>query len=112
MSNAIDKPVLIIHEGEKAGQRWIIRDPELIVGRGGECDLVLPERQVSREHIRIYRANDLYYLEDLDSKNGTWVNGKQVKALRRAGDLHRRQLQPAFRCGCIRQGCAGDPRRG
>ena len=80
MSEAADKPVLIIHEGEKAGQRWTIRENELIIGRGGECDLVLPERQVSREHIRIFRADDGYYLEDLDSKNGTWVNGKQVKA--------------------------------
>jgi hypothetical protein len=80
MSDAVDKPVLIIHEGEKAGQRWTIRENELVIGRGGECDLVLPERQVSREHIRIFRADDGYYLEDLDSKNGTWVNGKQVKA--------------------------------
>jgi hypothetical protein len=80
MSDAADKPVLIIHEGEKAGQRWTIHEDELVVGRGGECDLVLPERQVSREHIRIYRAGDSYYLEDLDSKNGTWVNGKQVQA--------------------------------
>jgi predicted component of type VI protein secretion system len=52
----------------------------LIIGRGGECDLVLPERQVSREHIRIFRSGEGYYLEDLDSKNGTWVNGKQIKA--------------------------------
>ena len=80
MSDAVDKPVLIIHEGEKAGQRWTIRENELVIGRGGECDLVLPERQVSREHIRIFRADDGYFLEDLDSKNGTWVNGKQVKA--------------------------------
>ena len=80
MSDAVDKPVLIIHEGEKAGQRWTIREDELVIGRGGECDLVLPERQVSREHIRIFRADDGYFLEDLDSKNGTWVNGKQVKA--------------------------------
>lgn len=81
MSDVADKPVLIIHEGEKAGQRWIIRENQLVIGRGGECDLVLPERQVSREHIRIFRGEDgNYYLEDLDSKNGTWVNGKQVKA--------------------------------
>jgi DNA-binding winged helix-turn-helix (wHTH) protein len=78
MSDA-DKPVLIIHEGEKAGQRWTIREDELVIGRGGECDLVLPERQVSREHIRIYRDGYTYYLQDLDSKNGTWVNSKQVK---------------------------------
>lgn len=80
MTEAADKPVLIIHEGEKAGQRWTIHDDELVIGRGGECGLVLPERQVSREHIRIYRGADSYYLEDLDSKNGTWVNGRQVKA--------------------------------
>jgi DNA-binding winged helix-turn-helix (wHTH) protein len=80
MSNAADKPVLIIHEGEQAGQRWTIREDELVIGRGGECDLVLPERQVSREHIRIFRDRDVYYLEDLDSKNGTWVNGRQIKA--------------------------------
>ncbi len=79
MADAVDKPVLIIHEGEKAGQRFIIQEPELIIGRGGECGLVLPERQVSREHIRIYRAGETYYLEDLDSKNGTWVNGRQIK---------------------------------
>jgi DNA-binding winged helix-turn-helix (wHTH) protein len=75
----VDKPVLLIHEGEKAGQRWTIRDDFLVIGRGGECDLVLPERQVSREHIRIFRDGDLYYMTDLDSKNGTWLNGKQVK---------------------------------
>lgn len=89
MSNAADKPVLIIHEGEKAGQRFILQEPELIIGRGGECGLVLPERQVSREHIRIYRTGEMYYLEDLDSKNGTWVNGRQIKdepVLLRDGD--------------------------
>lgn len=79
MANAADKPVLIIHEGERAGQRWIVEEDELVIGRGGECGLVLPERQVSREHVRIYRAGDTYYLEDLDSKNGTWVNGRQIK---------------------------------
>jgi predicted component of type VI protein secretion system len=76
----IDKPVLLIHEGEKAGQRWTIREDRLVIGRGGECDLVLPERQVSREHIHIFREGEVYYMTDLDSKNGTWLNGKQVKA--------------------------------
>ena len=80
MSEATDKPVLIIHEGEKAGLRWTIKDEELVIGRGGECGLVLAERQVSREHIRIYHDSGTYFLEDLDSKNGTWVNGKQLQA--------------------------------
>jgi hypothetical protein len=88
----IDKPVLIIHEGERAGQRWTIREDEITIGRGGECDLVLPERQVSREHIRVFRSGANFYLEDLDSKNGTWVNGKQVKnatvPLRDGDEIH------------------------
>jgi DNA-binding winged helix-turn-helix (wHTH) protein len=79
MSERDDKPVLIILEGEQTGQRWTIDGDEFLIGRGASCHLVLPERQVSREHIRIYREGDRYFLSDLSSKNGTWVNGEQVK---------------------------------
>lgn len=86
MTGHDEKPVLIILEGEQTGQRWIIEDNEFLVGRGASCHLVLPERQVSREHIRIYTENkgdspknSTYYLQDLRSKNGTWVNGEQLK---------------------------------
>ncbi len=78
MSEQSDKPVLIIMEGERAGQRWTIEGDTFVVGRGGECELVLPERQVSREHIRIYRDGSEYFLQDLGSKNGTWVNGVEI----------------------------------
>jgi DNA-binding winged helix-turn-helix (wHTH) protein len=74
-----DNPVLIITDGEQTGQRWTIQEDEYVIGRGGECDLVLPERQVSREHVRIYREGDKFYLTDLDSKNGTWVNEIQLQ---------------------------------
>ncbi|MFP4324342.1 MAG: FHA domain-containing protein [Anaerolineales bacterium] len=79
MSESDDKPVLIILEGEQTGQRWTIDGDEFLIGRGATCNLVLPERQVSREHIRIYHENETYYLTDLRSKNGTWVNGEQLK---------------------------------
>ena len=74
-----DKPILVIIEGEQAGQRWTIEDEEFVVGRGGECHLILAERQVSRQHIRIFKEGDTFILEDLDSKNGTWLNNTQVK---------------------------------
>jgi hypothetical protein len=77
-----EKPVIVIHEGERAGQRWTIQNDTLLVGRGTECDLVLPERQVSRQHIKIKLVEEQYYVEDLDSKNGTWVNGTQLKGER------------------------------
>src|SRR3990172_11873710 len=79
MLEADDKPVLIILEGEQIGQRWTIEGDEFLIGRGGNCHMVLPERQVSREHLRIHRQGDTYLLTDLHSKNGTWVNGEQVK---------------------------------
>lgn len=79
MAENSDFPVLIIMEGEQKGQRWYIDRDVFVIGRGGECDLVLPERQVSREHVRIYRQGTEYYLQDLDSKNGTWINDIQLQ---------------------------------
>jgi predicted component of type VI protein secretion system len=73
-----DKPVLIMREGELSGQQWTISVDEFVIGRGGECDLVLPERQVSREHIKILRENGRFILQDLGSKNGTHLNGMRV----------------------------------
>jgi hypothetical protein len=79
MTQNTDKPVLIIRDGEAAGQRWVLHQDEVLVGRGGECDIVVPERQVSRMHMRIRREGEKYVLEDLDSKNGTLVNGQPLK---------------------------------
>ena len=73
-------PMLIIYEGSLAGQRWLIEEDELLIGRGSDCDVVLPERQVSRHHARIERVSEgVYALHDLGSKNGTFVNGEEVR---------------------------------
>lgn len=73
-----NKPVLIIREGQLLGQRWTIDGNEFLIGRGSECDLVLPERQVSRHHVRITNDRDRFTLHDLGSKNGTHINGQQL----------------------------------
>ncbi|MBN1286826.1 MAG: FHA domain-containing protein [Anaerolineae bacterium] len=79
MTQVSDKPVLIIRTGEAAGQRWVMHDEEVLVGRGAECDVVVPERQVSRMHVRVRRAGDRFFVEDLESKNGTLLNGEPLK---------------------------------
>lgn len=94
MSN---QPVLIVREGQLAGQRWVIDiTPEQMfyIGRGSECNIVLPERQVSREHVRISYDGQLYTLHDLGSKNGTFLNGQRLSgsAVLRDGD----QIQVAL----------------
>lgn len=74
-----DRPVLLVSEGELAGQRWMLTDDEMVIGRGTDADIVLPERQVSRYHLKIHYRDGRYLLEDLDSKNGTFLNGQQIK---------------------------------
>ena len=60
-----------------AGQRWTIENDEFVIGRGNDADMVLPERQVSRHHVRLVREGDRYILHAI-GKNGTHVNGKVV----------------------------------
>lgn len=75
-----DVPMLIIETGQLAGQRWMIDSDVVIIGREpGFADLLLPERQVSRRHAKIERTPDGFMLTDLNSKNGTFLNGKPVK---------------------------------
>ncbi|MCS7057125.1 MAG: FHA domain-containing protein [Thermoflexales bacterium] len=81
--------MLIIETGQLAGQRWLIDSDEVIIGREpGAADLILPERQVSRRHAKIERTPEGFLLSDLNSKNGTFVNGEPVKTARllRDGD--------------------------
>lgn len=73
-----DLPMLIAYEGEQEGQRWIIDQDSVVIGRAPDCDIMLPKRQVSRHHARIERSDDSYLLYDLESKNGTHVNGQEV----------------------------------
>ena len=81
MENPSYQALLIFDKGVLAGQRVSITKPSVIIGRGGtdlECDIVLPERQVSRQHAEIYVEQGRYYLRDLGSKNGTYLNGQPV----------------------------------
>ena len=70
--------MLILREGQGMGGRWVIDSDSLIIGREEDCDIVLPSRQISRNHARIRRSGGQHILEDLGSKNGTFVNGQEL----------------------------------
>jgi len=97
-------PMLVAYEGELAGQRWLLEEDSMLLGRGSDCDVVLPERQVSRHHARITRISDgMYELRDLGSKNGTCINGEEIinqSRVLRDGD----EIQIAL---CVKLGFVG-----
>lgn len=74
-----DGPVLIAQTGMLQGQRWLLAESDFIIGRDDDVDLVIPERQVSRNHAIISFRGGNYLIQDLESKNGTYVNGVQIK---------------------------------
>ncbi len=50
-----------------------------LVGRSERADAVIPNNQVSRLHAVVWREADDYWVEDLESANGTYVNGSRVR---------------------------------
>lgn len=49
------------------------------VGRSSACDVVVGERTVSRFHAELRHGGDSWTVRDLDSTNGTWLNGARVR---------------------------------
>jgi pSer/pThr/pTyr-binding forkhead associated (FHA) protein len=72
-----ENPMILAQTGPFDGQRWVI-DKELIIGRDDDCDIIIPNRQVSRHHARLYQNSKGVWVEDLGSKNGTHFNGNSI----------------------------------
>jgi serine phosphatase RsbU (regulator of sigma subunit)/pSer/pThr/pTyr-binding forkhead associated (FHA) protein len=50
----------------------------LVIGRSSRCDLAVADRCLSRQHIRIYKSDDEWLVEDMGSRNGTRINGSMI----------------------------------
>jgi pSer/pThr/pTyr-binding forkhead associated (FHA) protein len=72
-------PMLVAQEGPLSDQRWPLART-VVLGRDSTCDIVIPDRQVSRYHARITPTKEGMILEDLGSKNGTHCNGAPLAA--------------------------------
>jgi hypothetical protein len=69
------------------GRKQEITSPKVVVGRSRTCDVRLTDVNVSRRHAEIRQEGTTYWIIDLDSMNGTVVNGRRVERERlRDGD--------------------------
>ena len=70
---------IVLQFGGMQEQRWVLdRECPLTIGRHADCDIRLPDRRVSSRHAQIRWQDGHYSLMDLDSKNGTYVNGRRI----------------------------------
>lgn len=69
---------LKIVAGPDAGQTKRVNGVRMVIGRGSGCELKLSDQSISRRHIELVQGKDGVLLRDLDSGNGTKVNGVKV----------------------------------
>ncbi len=99
-----DSAILIVLStppGAQGATRWLLEKRPLTLGRHLTCEIYLPDRQISREHARIFQTADGFFVEDLVSKNGTFVNGEPVHTPTRLKDGDILQIGLAYRLSFV-----------
>lgn len=88
--------MLLMVEGPSPGKRIFLEKPVLLIGRDEDCDVVVPDRRVSRKHASISLQGEGYILKDLGSRNGTFINGQELQGARALQDGD--EIQLAYCC--------------
>ncbi|HEX3272120.1 MAG TPA: FHA domain-containing protein [Ktedonobacterales bacterium] len=99
-SHPLNAPLALVGEtGALAGRRWELIEKTTRIGRDPAAAIIVQDSSVSRFHAQITRQASGYYLADLESSNGTQVNGEPVSEPHRivAGDVLRFG-EVVFRC--------------
>jgi diguanylate cyclase (GGDEF)-like protein len=71
---------VFVANGPEQGRFFVINGEIAQIGRDSANQVCLNEPSVSRKHAKIYRDNEQYLIEDLQSRNGTWINGSVVES--------------------------------
>jgi pSer/pThr/pTyr-binding forkhead associated (FHA) protein len=70
---------LLILKGTDPGKHVELTGERILLGRNRDCQVVIDFPAVSREHAQIVRVGESYYIEDKESRNGTFVNNQAIK---------------------------------
>ncbi|MBX3191628.1 MAG: FHA domain-containing protein [Labilithrix sp.] len=73
-------PRVRVVEGANFGDELVLvqEGREYVLGRGPKCDLILDDREVSREHVKLMRRAYVIYVQDLSSTRGSWLGRSAV----------------------------------
>ena len=83
VSRIIDKAIsgescLVTIYGRDLGKQYALSKEEIVIGRGADNDIVLDMDNVSRRHAKVVNRKEGFYVEDLGSTNGSYVNDEEV----------------------------------
>lgn len=79
--NVMDEGILTL-TSISGGNEYRLINESYIIGSGTQSDIVIQNNKtISRRHARIFRNNDVWYIEDFGSTNGTFVNGERLKKM-------------------------------
>src|SRR5262245_10083754 len=62
-----------------SGQQYALPGKIVVIGRDASCDIVVRRDQTSSRHAMVLQTGGAWYVEDLDSVNGTFVNGMRIR---------------------------------
>ena len=79
-------PSLTMLTGDCPGKVFRLDSDEMVIGKKTDCDIILPDRHVSKSHARIVRKADGLYVENLENTNKTKVNGVLLTEPHRLAD--------------------------
>jgi pSer/pThr/pTyr-binding forkhead associated (FHA) protein len=84
---SVDRQPRILIYGIDRGPRSVaLRKKRLLIGRSEQADVHLPDETVSNDHLEIERHGGTFRATDLDSRNGTIINGKRIDRPTRLND--------------------------
>lgn len=94
MSEKREAALLLWIEDDEIKGQWTLDQPVTTIGRWHDNDVVVDDRWVSRYHARVLRQGDRCVVQDLGSKNGTFVNGQRIAERAPLADGDQVQVTP------------------
>jgi len=70
---------VFIQSGPQHGKSFKLEDDPIVIGRSPENDIQIKDSSISRSHLKVLRKKRRYFVEDLRTTNGTFINGKRLE---------------------------------